>query len=177
MKSQIADELIYYSLSILIIILQTLLGEAMRSHVKLQEPKELPEIRAAAKAPVEVAHPEQYNTWTGCQWPPSNTFFPRKTTEQNQTRNWSGTRLQYTGKYVEVERKGTVKKEERGRSKPTKEEQSVTMCNFCYCKRTFACDVMMISDAKKANEPRSSTAYLAGCRKGRKHCTCTRCCA
>lgn len=36
---------------------------------------------------------------------------------------------------------------------------------------------MMISDAKKASEPRSSTAYLAGCRKGRKHCTCTRCCA
>ena len=44
------------------------------------------------------------------------------------------------------------------------------LCNACG-------DVMMIGDAKKASEPRSSTAYLAGCRKGRKHCTCTRCCA
>lgn len=60
----------------------------MWSHVKLQDPKELPEIRAAAKAPVEVAHPEQYNTWAVCQWKPLNTFFPRK--QQGKTKLETG---------------------------------------------------------------------------------------
>lgn len=141
MESRIADELNSYSLWILIIILQ---DSSRWSNVK-------PCQAAGSKGIAWDSCSSKGTCWGGSpgavQYLGSlsmETFkhiLSKKTTGQNQTRNWSGTRLQYTGKkwYVEVERKGRVKKDEkggkRGRPKPTEEEQSVTLCNFCSCKK------------------------------------------